>query len=173
MQVNLSKKIVWVLTGLVAVVLLAVIVKAVFFKPSENEKIEKMLHQLAERFAAKDFRGVAAFLTEDSIAEPGSDKETMVTHMKGFFFQVRDLSAKIELIKHENEKLPANASQARAIVVVKVTGTIDGNRFQAFGEQGADAAMIDLRKIEENWLISRARYLDLKDPLQAMQQFKR
>lgn len=172
MQLNFSKKFLQILAGLAAIILVGLIVKLVFFKANENEKIEKMLHQLAERFVAKDFRGVAEFLTDDAVAEPGADKETMVMQMKGFFFQVRDLSASIELIKHENEKLPANASQARAIVVVKVSGTIDGNKFQAFGEHGADAALVNLRKVEEKWLISRARYLDLKDPMQAMQQFK-
>lgn len=147
--------------------------RILFFPANENEKIEKMLQATASAFAEKKFKAVAEFLSDDFVAEPRADKEMAVMQMKGFFFQVRDLKASIELIKHENEKLPATATEARALVVVKVAGSIDGNKFQAFGQHGADAALLSLRRIDSEWRISRARYLDASDPLKAFQELHR
>ncbi|MEW6710727.1 MAG: hypothetical protein AB1403_12950 [Candidatus Riflebacteria bacterium] len=144
--------------------------KTLFFPPSENEKIERMLHQAAEDFAAKKLKSVSLLLSDDFSSLPKGDKEMAEMQMKAFFFQVRDLSASIEYLKHENEKLPSVATEARVLAVVKVSGTIDGARFQAFGSHGADAVVLTLRKQNEEWRVFRARYLDTKDPMTAFRE---
>ena len=143
------------------------IAKILLFPPDENRKIENTIHAAVDAFAAKKSRAVAEFLTDDFKADRNVDKEMAEMQMKGFFFQVRDLAASIEYFKHEREKLPPVATEARILVVVKVAGTIDGNRFQAFGQHGADAALLSLRKQKDEWKIFRARYIDTKDPLEA------
>ncbi|MFZ5951110.1 MAG: hypothetical protein ACOYXC_10420 [Candidatus Rifleibacteriota bacterium] len=141
--------------------------KALLFPLNENQKIERMLHQAAEDFAGKKLKAVSGILSDDFSGVPKGDREMAEMQMKAFFFQVRDLSASIEYLKHENEKLSSVATEARLLAVVKVSGTIDGAKFQAFGSHGADAVVLTLRRQKDDWKVFRARYLDTKDPMAA------
>ncbi len=165
----MKDKKVWLASGVLLIVA-AVLVKVLFFPVSENERINNMLYEVASAFQAKKSSAVGEYLTDDFLAFPKRDKETVITYLKRFFFQVRDLKVEIELIKHEIDKLPVDAKKTRVIVIVKVTGTINKRQFQAFGGQGADTVVLEVKKIEGKWLISLVKYLDTSDPARAFEQ---
>jgi ketosteroid isomerase-like protein len=142
----------------------------IFFPASENEKIEKVIKDTVAAFADENSKEVLSFISEDFLIEPEIDLETASRQMKVFFFQVKELNASVEYFKHENEKLPKTASEARVLVVVKVSGIIDGEKFQAFGSHGADAVLLTMRKSKGDWQVARARYIDTENPLDALKE---
>jgi hypothetical protein len=165
----MKDKRVWLALAVLLIVA-AVLVKVIFFPVSENQRINNMLYEVAAALQDKSTSAVAEYLTDDFLAHPKRDKETVITYLKRFFFQVRDLKVEIELIKHEIDKLPKDAKKTRVIVIVKVTGTINKQKFQAFGGQGADTVVLEVEKIDGKWLISLLKYLDTSDPGRAFEQ---
>jgi len=158
------------LLAIVALVIVGWMASLVLFPMSETEKIEKVIKQAANAFEAKSSKEVASYLTADFNVEKFADRETTLNYLKAFFFNVRDLSVNIKYMKHENDRLPATASEARVLGVVVINGTADGQKFQAFSGQGADTGVLTMRKVDGNWLIHSARPLDTADPEKAFQQ---
>ncbi|PKL48905.1 MAG: hypothetical protein CVV42_07890 [Candidatus Riflebacteria bacterium HGW-Riflebacteria-2] len=146
------------------------LVSIVLFPINENDRIEKVVRQAAAAFEAKSSKEVASFLTKDFKVEKFADRETTLNYLKAFFFKVRDVKVNIKYLKHEIDRLPATASEARVLGVVVITGNVDGQKFQAFSGQGADTGVLTLRKVEGSWLISAAHPLDTADPEKAFQQ---
>ncbi|MGM0600407.1 MAG: hypothetical protein ACQETH_11410 [Candidatus Rifleibacteriota bacterium] len=140
------------------------------FKKTEIEKIEQVIFDAAAAFQEKDFERVADFLTDDFIALRDRDKQSIIKDLKRYFFQVRNLEVSIEIIKHENEELKSDAQKAGAVVVAKVTGTINKRKFQALGGDGADTLLLHFLKIDESWKVNKARVIDTNNPIEALKQ---
>jgi hypothetical protein len=156
--------------AILALVIIGWVARMALFPMSETDKIEKVIRQAADAFVARSSKDVASCLTQDFNVEKFADRETTLNYLKAFFFQARDLNVNIKYIKHENDRLPATASEARVLGVVVITGMADGQKFQAFSGQGADTGVLTMRKIDGNWLIHSARPLDAADPDKAFQQ---
>lgn len=142
----------------------------VLFPLNENQKIRQILQEAVDNFAVKDRKAFLAALSDDFATIPKGDRDAAEMQLKGFFFRVRDLAASIEYLKFADEKLEKTATETRVLLLVKVTGSIEGSKFQAFGQHGADAVILTMRKINEKWLIAKAQYLDTSDPLAAFRQ---
>jgi hypothetical protein len=171
-EMNMSSKI-KIILALLVVIAVAWAARQLFFPMSEVEKIEKVIRQAAKAFENKSSKEVASYLTKDFNVEKFADRETTLDYLKAFFFSARDLTVTIKHIKHENDSLPHTASEARVLGIVVITGTVDGQKFQAFSGQGADTGILTMRKIDENWLIHSACPLDTTDPEKAFQQLKK
>jgi hypothetical protein len=146
------------------------------FRPvSENEKIERVLHEIAAACQAKNTSNVKEVLSEDFIVKPHDNREDVLIWLRRFFFQVRELEVALAHIGHENPDLPKDSQKARVIVVAKISGTIDGQKFQGFGSNGIDTVLVSLKKIEGLWKISAAEYvkLDSQDPAAALKYFQK
>lgn len=159
-----------VVAAVVFLLVLGWVARLVLFPMSETDKIEKVVRQAADAFVARSSKDIASLLTKDFNVEKFADRETTLNYLKAFFFQARDLNVNIKYIKHENDRLPATASEARVLGVVVITGNVDGQKFQAFSGQGADTGVLTMRKIDGNWLIHSASPLDTADPEKAFQQ---
>lgn len=155
-----------------AIAVLAWVAKTVFFPPNENQKIERILKEAVATFADKKATAVTAFLTDDFSSKYGTDKESVLNYLRQFFFQVRELKASIEHLKHENEKLEKSAVKARVLLVVKVAGKVNDQPFQGLGGTGVDALALTMRKVEDKWLVAVAELIDTSDPLKAFEQLK-
>jgi len=166
-KMNSKIKTILVIAG---VIVLGWVVSLVLFPMSETAKIEEVIRQTADALGEKSAKEIASYLTQDFNVEKFADRETTLNYLKAFFFNVRDLNVNIKYIKHENDRLPPTASEARVLGVVVITGTVDGQKFQAFSGQGADTGVLTMRKIDGNWLIHSARPLDATDPDKAFQQ---
>jgi len=155
---------------ILALIVLGWVARLVLFPMSETAKIEEIIRQTADAFVEKSSKEVASYLTKDFNVEQFADRETTLNYLKAFFFKARDLNVNIKYLKHENDRLPKTASEARVLGVVVITGTVEGQKFQAFSGKGADTGVLTMRKIDGNWLIHSARPLDTADPDKAFQQ---
>lgn len=159
-----------ILVAVVALALVGWVVRVTFFPPDENAKIETVIRFAAAAFAEKSSKAVGEFLTRDFSIHNAADRDAALDYLKMFFFKVRDLDVTIKYLKHEVDKLPASATEARVLVVAVITGVVDGQKFQAFSGQGADTAILSMRKEADRWLVSSARALDTSDPEKAFEQ---
>lgn len=166
---NMNSKIRTILI-IAAVFVLGWVARLVLFPMSETAKIEEIIRQTADAFVEKSSKEVASYLTKDFNVEQFADRETTLNYLKAFFFKARDLNVNIKYLKHENDRLPKTASEARVLGVVVITGTVEGQKFQAFSGKGADTGVLTMRKIDGKWLIHSARPLDAADPDKAFQQ---
>ena len=153
-------------------VILGVFLVWLFYPLTENQKIEMTLNAAVQAFENKNSKEVLSYATDNLQLHGVGDKEEAIMHMKGFFFKVKELKASIEHLQHENTKLPKDAKEARVIIVVKVSGSIDGSKFQSFGNSGADALTLTMKKIKGEWKVASVKYLNTKDPLKALQELK-
>ncbi|HAE37940.1 MAG TPA: hypothetical protein DCG57_04775 [Candidatus Riflebacteria bacterium] len=161
---------------LIAVVVLALagwVVRVAFFPPDENQKIETVIRFAAAAFAEKNSKAVGDLLTKDFSVHHAADRDSTLDYLKMFFFKVKDLDVNVKYIKHEIDQLPALATEARVLVVAVVTGVVDGQKFQAFSGQGADTAILSMRKEADRWLVFSARALDTSEPEKAFEQLGR
>ena len=152
----------------VLVVLVIWFLLSLLFPLSETQKIERLVGQVVKAVEAKSIRDLRFYLSEDFSARPGGDLESVISQLRRFFFQVKDLGVSVEYLKHQSDRLPDGATSARLLVVVKVTGTINEQKFQAFGSAGADAFVTNMVKIDGKWLIESVRYVDASDPVKAL-----
>jgi hypothetical protein len=160
----------YVIIGLPSLFFLGWMIRTVVFPESEIRKMERVLKRAAAAIEAHKATTFAGFLTADFSADPHVDRESVVGQLKRFFLQVRDLGITIDAMRPEQGNVPKTATEARILVLVRVTGTIDGQKFQAFGSQGADALLVEMRKEQGSWLIARGKHLDVTDPVKVFQQ---
>ena len=165
------KKLLTVITPILFVLIIW-ISYPIFFPISENQKIENVLNAAVKAFENKNSKEVLKYAVEDLKIKSGGDVDEAIMRMKAFFFKVRELEASSQYIVHEVKKLPRDAKEAKVIFVAKISGKIDGENFQAFGNHGADALLLTMKKIKDSWKVGEIEYLDTSNPLKAFEQAK-
>lgn len=154
--------ILWVIVAL----LVGYGVRQRFFAPTPTQRIERLLTRAAKAAEAKSVLRLSDVFTSDYSDASGIDRAGMLGVAKQFFDEADGISVKLIRILHEDPKLPAEANEAKAIVVVQVNGKLhsDGNRFSGIGREGGDAFEVGFRQRDGEWKVASSRYLQGKSP---------
>ena len=161
----------WIkLLVLIAALVLVWSIYSSFFPLNDKQKIESVINSASNAIEDQNLRRFSTFLSDNFTVE-SHNKEQVLERLRGFFFQTKSLKVSIKYLKHENEDISPDTDKARVFLVAVVTGLINNQKFQAFGEGGADAILLSMSKANGQWLIAKANYVNITDPAKAFETF--
>lgn len=124
-----------------------------------TDKIESMIRKTAEAVERESILSFQNFIAQDFHSNRAHDRSMLLSHVQYFFRESDQISVQFKLFLHENAELPADAEEARVIVVAIVSGKTDGNAFQGVTGQGVDTFLIGVKKYNGRWKINYAQTL--------------
>lgn len=130
-------------------------------RPSETGRIDRQIEKAAHAVERGFIFQLKPMMAEDFGASGRLGRDEVLAQLMKTRMQMTDLRIEIVRTLHEDPELPPEAVSARAIVIVKTTGTdtASGQAFQGIAGQGADVFLLDLTKIDEEWLFQDADHL--------------
>jgi hypothetical protein len=145
-----------------------------FFAPTPAQRIERLLERAAAAAEAKSVIRLSDYFTAGYTDASGADRAALMGYAKQFFDEVDQLTVRIARVIHEDPALGKDAEDARAIVIVQVTGTTRDNsdRFRGIGRAGGDAFEVGFRRRDGDWKVNSSRRLQGATPEELMREIK-
>jgi len=137
-----------------------------FLAPTPVERIGRLLERGRRAAEAESVIRLGDVFTMDYHDDSGVDRATMLGEAQQFFRETDQLSVRIARVMHEDEALGPEANQARAIVVLQVSGLAQpgAEKFSGIGGKGVDAFLVRFEKRNGDWKVAATRRLSATTP---------
>lgn len=163
-----------VVLGVIAVAVVWFVFQRVFFAPTATERIEKLLESAADAAADESLFRLSDVFTLDYQDASGMDRSALMGMAQRFFAEADQIHVKIVRVMHENKDLPRDATEARAIVILQVSGEeVEGKeKFSGISSSGGEVFEVRFRQDRRVWKVSYSRHLREATPEGLMRELK-
>jgi hypothetical protein len=160
--------------ALAVIAVAAVVAHRMFFAPSETQRIERVLTGAAEAAEAESIIRLSDVFTFDYHDASGADRSVVLGHAQRFFGEADNIRAEIVRVLHQDPKLPRDATEARAIVIVRLSGIekTGGEKFSGIAGPGGDAFDVRFRRGNGAWKVAQSRRLSGTNPQELMRELR-